>query len=98
MIITSVLLRNGANMNLMMSMQRQRGEDINVSLIANDNVELIIQCLKDLSDEGATTREVSDYCDISVYSARHWLMKMEEQEIVHSVKNGGRVNKWYITK
>lgn len=88
-------------MNLMVQdtgVHRLSGEHINVSLMANDNVELIIQYLKDLSSDGATTREVSDFCDISVYSARHWLMKMEEHQIVHSVKSRGRINKWYITK
>lgn len=84
-------------MDWLMQDTANREKAISSSLISNDNVELIIQYLSDLTDEGATTRDVSYYCDISVYSARHWLIKMEEQDMVHSVKHGGRVSKWYIT-
>lgn len=66
--------------------------------LTNGIVERIIQCLTDLSDYGATTRNVSDYCDISVYSARHWLLKMEEHNMVRSFKYGEKVSKWFLEK
>lgn len=33
-------------------------------------------------DNGLTTREVADICDLSVYSARNWLMKLENEEYI----------------
>ncbi|WP_421512465.1 FaeA/PapI family transcriptional regulator (plasmid) [Enterobacter sp. JS8-1] len=30
-------------------------------------------------ENGLTTREVADICDLSVYSARNWLMKLENE-------------------
>lgn len=62
----------------------------------NDIINMIHDCLIQFCDDGATTREVSEYCDISVYSARHWLMKLQEAEIVSATKSGGRINKWFL--
>lgn len=84
-------------MNLLFqSSMKDKVKVINAPFLNNDIVDLIIQCLTDLSDDGATTRNVSDYCDISVYSARHWLMKMEEKHMVRSFKHSEKVSKWYL--
>lgn len=33
-------------------------------------------------ENGLTTREVADICDLSVYSARNWLMKLENEAYI----------------
>ena len=45
--------------------------------------------------KGVTTRDVSDYCDISIYSARNWLLKLSELGQVYSEKESERQYKWY---
>lgn len=33
-------------------------------------------------ENGLTTREIADICDLSVYSARNWLMKLENEAYI----------------
>jgi hypothetical protein len=45
-------------------------------------------------ENGITTRAVADMCDLSVYSARNWLMKLEQEGRVYK-KVQPRNSTWY---
>jgi ribosomal protein S25 len=36
-------------------------------------------------EKGITTRQVAEHCDLSVYAARNWLMKLEGEGHIHKI-------------
>lgn len=42
----------------------------------------IIEILIDAEEHTANTREIADRCDLSIYSARNWLIRLEEAGFV----------------
>lgn len=37
----------------------------------------VMMAIYDAGETGLTTREVADICDLSIYAARNWLLKLE---------------------
>lgn len=58
--------------------------------VLNDINDFLIKC----GDAGATTREVSNACNISIYAARNWLIRLEECGEVLNIRISPRKNKW----
>ena len=59
-------------------------------------MSMIYHALAAESDRGLTTRQVSDCCDISIYAARNWLMKLKEVNMVDCVSVNGKVVRWFV--
>jgi response regulator of citrate/malate metabolism len=84
--------------NLCGRMQAQQKDLITLTTRASSQLKLesILSYLRGKGDTGATTREISDHCDLSVYSARNWLLKLEEKHYVILVSDSIRSSKWKI--
>jgi len=55
----------------------------------------VMMAVYQAGENGLTTREVADKCDLSVYAARNWLMKLEkEMHIQKKIKP--RNTTWHI--
>ncbi len=52
----------------------------NPDLHIKDKMKEVLMVVFNAGEEGITTREVADHCDMSVYSARNWLMKLEQEK------------------
>lgn len=37
------------------------------------------------NEQGLTTREIAERCDMSVYAARNWLLKLEEEGLIYKL-------------
>ncbi|NDJ55805.1 hypothetical protein GWD52_02090 [Enterobacteriaceae bacterium 4M9] len=59
--------------------------------------DIKIKIIKHMIKKGnfTTTREVADECDLSIYSARRWLMSLERAGIItnHSTT---RITRWWL--
>jgi len=64
----------------------------------NDKMASILAVMSRADNEGVTTRYISDECDMSIYSARNWLIKLEEEGYVFHKKSGKRKAIWFITE
>jgi transposase len=53
--------------------------------------------LQFLGEEGVTTRQVSNACDLSIYSSRNWLIKLESVGLIYNRKQSERKSKWFIS-
>ena len=42
----------------------------------------VMNAVYDAGENGMTTREVANICDLSVYAARNWLIKLENEGYV----------------
>ncbi|TQI79107.1 FaeA-like protein [Serratia fonticola] len=58
---------------------------------------LILQFLREQGEEGVTTRQVSNACDLSIYSSRNWLIKLESVGLIYNRKQSERKSKWFIS-
>ncbi|ADD78141.1 Hypothetical Protein PANA_2974 [Pantoea ananatis LMG 20103] len=55
----------------------------------------VMMCLIKRQAEGIMTRDVADECDMSIYAARNWLLKLENSGLLK--KEPGRKScKWFI--
>jgi FaeA-like protein. len=59
-----------------------------------DKMKEVFMAVCNAGEEGITTRKVADVCDMSVYSARNWLMKLEQNEAI-SKKTKTRNCTWH---
>ncbi|HGM5490594.1 TPA: FaeA/PapI family transcriptional regulator [Serratia fonticola] len=59
-------------------------------------MNLILRYIREQGEEGATTRQVSDACDLSIYSSRNWLLKLESEGLIYNTKLSERKNKWFV--
>lgn len=64
------------------------------ALPANEKMRDVLLVVCNADDEGITTREVADKCDLSVYSARNWLMKLESEGRIYK-KTRPRNSTWH---
>ncbi|MGA4650071.1 FaeA/PapI family transcriptional regulator [Citrobacter portucalensis] len=45
--------------------------------------------------KGVTTRDISNCCDMSIYSARNWLIRLEDEgQVFHT--NVGKNKVWFL--
>ena len=72
---------------LSLATYRSGAEDALREVYHNDKINKkmidILQALMAQASQGLTTRLVAEQCDMSVYSARNWLLKLEELSLVH---------------
>jgi FaeA-like protein. len=59
--------------------------------------EFILHVLKKHSAEGLSTRELADYCGISIYKVRHLLLPLEKQGQVNRDKML-KHHRWFLSK
>ncbi|HGM5490591.1 TPA: FaeA/PapI family transcriptional regulator [Serratia fonticola] len=64
-------------------------------LNADHVIGTISHYLEACGHEGATTRQVSDNCDISIYMARNWLLRLKGYGAVEHEEVSVRKNKWF---
>jgi len=62
----------------------------------NDKMSSIIAVVSKSENQGVTTRDISDRCDMSIYSARNWLRKLEEEGRVFHIEAEKRKTLWFI--
>ncbi|UYK97525.1 FaeA/PapI family transcriptional regulator [Pantoea stewartii] len=55
----------------------------------------VIMCLIKKQSEGILTRDVADECDMSIYAARNWLLKLENNGLLKR-EAGTKSCKWFI--
>lgn len=48
------------------------------------------------SEQGLTTREIAELCDMSVYAARNWLLKLEEDGYIYK-SSRPRNTTWHVS-
>lgn len=64
----------------------------------NHKMMTIFNVIVNADKDGVTTRHVSDQCDMSIYSARNWLMKLEEEGHIHHETVGTRKTLWFLNR
>ncbi|PNF13569.1 hypothetical protein A6J71_00055 [Enterobacter cancerogenus] len=62
----------------------------------NDKMSLILRTVTQAGSVGVTTRDISDSCDMSIYAARNWLLKLEDEGYVLHVDISKRKTYWYV--
>lgn len=55
----------------------------------------VMMCLIKRQAEGIVTRDVADECDMSIYAARNWLLKLEHSGLLKKEPTG-KSCKWFI--
>jgi len=55
----------------------------------------VMSALSESDAEGMTTREIAYKCDISVYAARNWLMKLEHEGHIYKIQRS-RNSTWHL--
>lgn len=63
----------------------------------NDVFEAVKTCLLNSGENGLNTRQIADQCDISICSARYFLLKLKAGNAVTCDKNE-KCHKWYLAK
>ncbi|WP_162791108.1 FaeA/PapI family transcriptional regulator [Enterobacter asburiae] len=56
----------------------------------------VMMAVYQAGENGLTTREVADICDLSVYAARNWLMKLEAENHIQKMTKP-RNTTWHVT-
>ena len=59
-----------------------------------EKMHQVMMAVYHADENGLTTREVADICDLSVYSARNWLMKLENEAYIMK-KEKPRKTTWH---
>lgn len=61
------------------------------------NIKIEIEIVKYMIKKGGnmTTREIADACDLSIYSARRWLMRLEKKGVIKS-QASKRIIRWSL--
>lgn len=62
----------------------------------NEKMAMVLGALEQAGDKGATSRDISDTCDLSIYSARNWLIKLEEADFIYHRRIDARKTLWFI--
>ena len=60
----------------------------------NEKLALVLSVISNSNQKGLNTREIADKCDMTVYSARNWLLKLEQKGIIQR-KGGAKNIIWY---
>lgn len=64
----------------------------------NDKMATILKAVTLSGGEGVTTRDISNDCDMSIYAARNWLLKLEEEGYIFHRDMGKRKTYWFLKK
>lgn len=54
----------------------------------------VLRYVLESGEAGLTTRSIADRCDMSIYSARNWLMKLEESQVICRIEQSKKTL-WY---
>lgn len=63
--------------------------------VTDKKMQKVLMVICKAKEDGLTTREVAEICDMSVYAARNWLMKLEESGHI-SRANRPRNTTWHV--
>lgn len=75
--------------------EKMFNSEVQKGMLSGLQLHIISQLLK-AGPDGMTTRQLADLCDISIYTARHWLLKLEEQDYIKK-ENDIKGYKWIYT-
>lgn len=56
----------------------------------------VLQVVLEAGESGLTTRDIANKCDLSVYSARNWLIKLETDNVISRIEKV-RSTSWHHT-
>lgn len=80
--------------NMMLFYHREKLENI-LNSSPNENMIKALNCIIKAGADGITTREVATQCNISIFSARNWLSKLEAEGFINK-KETPRTKVWFL--
>lgn len=64
--------------------------------ILQGKMHTVLMAVYGASQQGFTTREIAELCDMSVYAARNWLLKLEEDGHIYK-SSRPRNTTWHVS-